>query len=279
MSRRGNGVEEPAVDVVVFRQNTEGLYAGIEWTDPPDEVLAALALHPKWRRFADVPGEDLALSTRVFTRRAVRRILRAAFEHARRHGYDTVSVCEKPNVLRETSGMMLDEAWRMEADYDPVSVRSVNVDAAMMWATRTPEDFGVVVAGNLFGDILSDAFAGLVGGMGFACSGNLGDQVAVFEPAHGSAPKYADLDPPVVNPVAMILAGALLLEHVGEERKAQRIREAVAAVVAEGRVRTADMLRMPGGEAAFRAGAASTVEMADAILEALGRLEMEEGEV
>lgn len=275
--RQVDRIEEPSIDVVVFRQNTEGLYAGIEWTDPPEEVMRGLATHPKWRRFAGVPPEDLALSIRVFTRRAVRRILRAAFEYARAHGYDAVSVCEKPNVLRETSGMMLDEAHGMQTDYPAIAVRSINVDAATMWATRTPEQFGILVAGNLFGDILSDTFAGLVGGMGFACSGNIGPEVAVFEPAHGSAPKYAALDPPGVNPIAMILAAALLLDHVGENAKAERVRLAIASVIREGRVRTADMLRMPAGEDAFRAGAASTTQMTDAVLDILARLELEEG--
>ena len=103
-----------------------------------------------------------------------------------------------------------------------------------MWLTKNPEDYGVIVAGNLFGDIVSDAFAGLVGGLGFAASGNIGDEVAVFEPTHGSAPKYAELDPPIVNPIAMILTAAMMLDHVGETDKAKRVRDAVAAVVARG---------------------------------------------
>jgi 3-isopropylmalate dehydrogenase len=278
--RRGPvGIEEPLIDAVIFRQNTEGIYAGLEWTDPPDEVLRGLATHPKFRRFADVPGEDMAISTRLFTRGAVRRIVRAGFEHAQRHGYDSVTVCEKANVLRETSGMMVDEAQRIAADYPTVQLRNVNVDALMMWATRRPEEYGVIVAGNLFGDIVSDAFAGLVGGMGFACSANVGDEVAVFEPSHGSAPKYAHLDPPPVNPTAMILSGAMMLEHIGEAGKAERIRAAIAAVIREGRIRTADLLHRSGGPEAFRAGAASTTEFTDAVLEELVRLEMDEGSV
>lgn len=278
--RRGpGGLEEPLIDAVIFRQNTEGIYAGLEWTDPPDEVLRGLATHPKFRRFADVPGEDMAISTRLFTRGAVRRIVRAAFEHAQRHGYDSVTVCEKANVLRETSGMMVDEAQRIAADYPNVQLRNVNVDALMMWVTRRPEEYGVIVAGNLFGDIVSDAFAGLVGGMGFACSANVGDEVAVFEPSHGSAPKYAHLDPPPVNPTAMILSGAMMLEHLGETGKAERIRAAIAAVIREGRIRTADLLHRSGGPQAFGAGAATTTEFTDAVLEELARLEMDEGSV
>ncbi len=263
------GHEEPAVDTVVFRQNTEGLYCGIEWTDPPQVVRNALGLHPKYRPFAGVPGEDMAMSVRLFTRRACRRIVRAAFEYAKRHGYRSVTICEKPNVLRETSGMMEDVGREVQPDYPDIELWSTNIDAQMMWLTKNPEEYGVLVAGNLFGDIISDAFAGLVGGLGFACSGNIGDEVAVFEPTHGSAPKYAELDPPIVNPIAMILSAAMLLDHVGDPDKADRVRAAVAAVVKEGTVRTYDMLRLAGGANAIDRGAATTTQLTDAIIAAL----------
>jgi isocitrate dehydrogenase (NAD+) len=139
-----------------------------------------------------------------------------------------------------------------------------------MWLTKNPEDYGVIVAGNMFGDIVSDAFAGLVGGLGFACSGNIGEEVAVFEPTHGSAPKYADLDPPIVNPIAMILSAAMLLDHVGDPGRARRVRDAVAAVVAEGRVRTYDMMRIAGGPDVVARGAATTTDVTDAVIAALG---------
>jgi isocitrate dehydrogenase (NAD+) len=263
------GVEEPFVDAVIFRQNTEDLYAGVEWTDPPAQVREALALHPKFKRFAATPGPDLAISTRIFTRHACQRIVRAAFRYAAEHGYRSVTVCEKPNVVRETSGMLEDEARRVQRDYPDIQLWSTNIDAQMMWLTKNPEEYGVIVAGNMFGDIASDAFAGLVGGLGFACSGNVGEEVAVFEPTHGSAPKYETLDPPIVNPIAMILTAAMLLDHVGEKAKAAAVRDAVAAVVAEGRVRTYDMLRLPGGPAVFDQGAATTQQMTDAIIAAL----------
>ena len=263
------GMDEPKVDAVIFRQNTEGLYAGIEWNDPPGEVRQALALHPKFERFADVPGQDLAISTRVFTREACRRIVGAAFDYAKKHGYGSVTICEKPNVLRETSGMMEEVGAEVAQEYPDIALWSTNIDAQMMWLTKNPEDYGVLVAGNLFGDIVSDAFAGLVGGLGFACSGNIGREVAVFEPTHGSAPKYAELDPPIVNPIAMILSAGMLLDHVGATDEAERVRNAVAAVIAEGHVRTYDMLRLPGGAGALDKGAASTPEMTDAILAAL----------
>ncbi len=263
------GFEEPPVDAVVFRQNTEGLYAGLEWTDPPQQVYEALATHPKFKGFSHIPKEDLAISTRVFSRGACRRIMKAAFEYAEKHGYTSVTVCEKPNVLRETSGLLEEVAREVQKEHPSIQHWSTNIDAQMMWLTKNPEDYGVIVAGNMFGDIVSDAFAGLVGGLGFACSANIGDEVAVFEPTHGSAPKYQELDPPIVNPIAMILSAVMMLDHVGETEKAQQIRSAVAAVVEEGKVRTYDMLKMPGGAEAIEKGAATTVQVTDAIIAAL----------
>ena len=262
----GGGFEEPQVNVVVFRQNTEGLYGGVEWTNPPEQVRAAFATHPKWKPFAAVKGEDLAVSLRIITRAAAERIARAAFEWARKYGYKNVTICEKPNVLRETSGLMEDAAKKVAKDYPGIPLWSTNIDAQTMWLTKNPEDYGCIVASNLFGDVISDAFAGLVGGLGFAASGNIGKDVAVFEPTHGSAPKYAELNPPIVNPVAMILSAAMLLDHVGESDKASRVRAAIAEVVREGKVRTYDMLRLSGSARAVSQGAASTTQMTDAIL-------------
>jgi isocitrate dehydrogenase (NAD+) len=264
------GFEEPEVDSVVFRQNTEGLYAGVEFLDPPTEVRAALGKHPKFKAFDKIEGRDMALALRVITRPATRRILEAGFRHAKAHGYKSVTVCEKPNVLRETSGVYEEEAKKLQKEYPEISLKTDNIDALMMWLTKKPEDYSVVVASNLFGDIVSDAFAGLVGGLGFACSGNIGKEVAVFEPTHGSAPKYEKLNPPIVNPIAMILSAAMLLDHVGEAAKATKVREAVAAVVREGKVRTYDMLRLRGGPDVFKNGAATTNQMTGAILAKLG---------
>ncbi len=267
--RKGDGFEEPKVDVVIFRQNTECLYAGVEWTNPPAEVRRALETHKKMKAFAHVPSEDMAISLRIFTRPACQRIIRAAFDYARQHGYKSVTICEKPNVVRETSGMMELEAKKIAAEYPDIQLWSVNIDAMMMWMTKNPEDYGVIVSGNMFGDIVSDGFAGLVGGLGFAYSANIGPEVAVFEPTHGSAPKYERLSPSIVNPIAMIMAAAMMLDYIGEKEKADRIEKAVARVVADGRVRTYDMLRLPGGPDVFQHGAASTQEMTDAIIAAL----------
>ena len=260
------GFEEPMVDTVIFRQNTEGMYAGIEWTNPPPAVHEALASHARFKKFVGTPPEEMAISTRIFTLNGCRRIVTAAFEYAKKHGYKSVTVCEKPNVLRETSGMMEEVAGEVQKSYPDIQHWSTNIDAQMMWLTKNPEDYGVIVAGNLFGDIVSDAFAGLTGGLGFASSGNIGDEVAVFEPTHGSAPKYAELNPPIVNPAAMILTAAMLLDHVGETDMATRVRNAVAAVVEEGEVRTYDMMKIRGGSESIAQGAASSARFADAVI-------------
>ena len=267
----GGGYEEPQVNVVVFRQNTEGLYAGVEWTNPPEQVRAAFATHHKFKPFQDVKGGDLAVSLRIITRPAAERICRAAFDYAKQFGYKNVTICEKPNVLRETSGMMEEVARQVAKDYPGIPLWSTNIDAQTMWLTKNPEDYGCMIASNLFGDVISDAFAGLVGGLGFAASGNIGKEVAVFEPTHGSAPKYAELNPPIVNPIAMILSAAMMLDHIGERGKASRMRAAIAEVVREGKVRTYDMMRISGGPKAIFQGAASTTQMTDAILARLER--------
>jgi 3-isopropylmalate dehydrogenase len=264
-----DGFEEPKVNAVIFRQNTEGLYGGVEWTNPPDQVWNALDSHPRFKAFRDVPREDLAVSTRIFTRAKCRRICEQAFAYADRHGYSSVTVCEKPNVIRETSGMMLDEARKVHEAYPGIELWDTNIDAQMMWLTKNPEDYGVVVAGNMFGDIISDGFAGLVGGLGFAASANIGREVGVFEPTHGSAPKYAELEPSIVNPIAMVMSAVMMLDWLGEVEIGNRVRKAVAEVVAEGRVRSYDMLKLRGGAQAISAGAATTDQMTDAIIAAL----------
>jgi isocitrate dehydrogenase (NAD+) len=269
--RVDGGFDEPQINTTVFRQNTEGMYAGIEWTNPPENVRAAIATHAKFKAFAHIPGPDLAVSLRIITRPAARRIVTAAFEYAKRKKFKAVTICEKPNVVRETSGMMEETAKEIQKNYPDIQLWSTNIDAQLMWLNKNPEDYNVIVASNLFGDILSDAFAGLVGGLGFAASGNIGDTVAVFEPTHGSAPKYAELNPPIVNPIAMILSAAMMVEHVGEVEKAERIKSAVAAVIKEGKVRTYDMLRISGGAKSLSQGAVSTNQMTDAILAKLSR--------
>ena len=260
------GFEEPLVNAVIFRQNTEGLYSGVEWTNPPAQVRDALETHPKMKKFKDVPSEEMAISTRIVSREGCRRIITAAFDYAKKFGYSNVTVCEKPNVLRETSGMMFKEAKEIAKNYPGIQLWDTNIDAQMMWLTKNPETYGVLVAENMFGDIISDGFAGLVGGLGFACSANIGEDVAVFEPTHGSAPKYEELNPSIVNPIAMILSACMMLDHIGETEKAVKIRNAIAKVIEEGKVKTYDMMKLRGGADAIDKGAATTQQITDEII-------------
>jgi isocitrate/isopropylmalate dehydrogenase len=266
---KGDTIDEPLIDVVIFRQNTEGLYSGVEWTNPPEQVYQALMTHKKFvKNFGEVPVEELSISTRIFTRKATIRILNAAFEHARKYGYKSVTVCEKPNVIRETSGLMWKLAKEIQkSSFPEIKLMNTNIDAQMMWLTKNPEDYSVIVAGNMFGDIASDAFAGLIGGLGFACSAQFSsDGIAVFEPTHGSAPKYADYEVSIVNPIAMIESACMMLDYIKEERKSSRIRNAIAGVIEEGKVRTYDMIKMSGRPEVIQNGAASTSGMTDAII-------------
>ena len=269
--RRGRGgiIEEPNIDVVIFRQNTECMYSGVEWTNPPEQVYQALMTHPKFvENFGKVPVEELSVSARIFTKKATERILSAAFDHARKFGYSSVTVCEKPNVIRETSGLMWKLAKEIQkSSFPEIKLLNTNIDAQMMWLTKNPEDYGVIVAGNMFGDIASDAFAGLIGGLGFACSAQFSsDGIAVFEPTHGSAPKYAEYEVPIVNPIAMIESACMLLDYIEEKSTAGRIRKAIADIIQEGKVRTYDMMKMKGSPEAIENGAASTIQMTDAII-------------
>jgi len=271
---KGNTIDEPLVDVVIFRQNTEGLYSGVEWTNPPARVHQAFMTHPKFmENFGRVPVEELSISTRIFTRKATQRILLAAFEHARKYGYKSVTVCEKPNVIRETSGLMWKLAKEIQKNSFPeIKLINTNIDAQMMWLTKNPEDYGVIVAGNMFGDIASDAFAGLIGGLGFACSAQFSsDDIAVFEPTHGSAPKYAGYLISIVNPIAMIESACMMLDYLDEKMISSNIRKAIAIVIEEGKVRTYDMMKMSGRPEVIENGAASTSQMTDAIIARLNK--------
>ena len=273
--RRGpnDSIQEPEVDVVIFRQNTEGLYGGVEWSNPPKQVYDALMTHPKFKQnFGDAPVEEVSVSTRIFTKKCTERILRAAFEHAKKYGYKSVTVCEKPNVIRETSGMMYKMAQEIQkADFPEIELWNTNIDAQMMWLTKNPENYGVIVAGNMFGDIVSDGFAGLIGGLGFACSAQYNPEtgIGVFEPTHGSAPKYADYPISIVNPIAMVESACMMLDFIDEQEIAKKIRKAVSEIVSEGKVKTYDMAKMTGKADVVDKDAASTVEMAEAIISKL----------
>jgi len=241
------------LNLVVFRENTQGLYAGVEFHPLPEEVRTTLEAHsPRMAAFEGVSSDDVALSCRIFTRRGCQRIVRRAFEYARRHGYPTVTLVEKPNVIRETSGLMVREARKIAAEYPGIELWETNVDAMAMWLVKNPQDYGVIVSSNMFGDIVSDLAAQLVGGLGFAASGNIGDDFAIFEPTHGSAPKYAGQYK--VNPTAMLLAVKLMLDWLGETETARALEQAIADTIAEGEVRTYDL-----------GGSNTTLEVAEAV--------------
>jgi isocitrate/isopropylmalate dehydrogenase len=241
------------IDMVIFRENTEGLYAGVEFSPVPDELKAALKkLSKPFAHFADIPGDEFAITCKVNTQKGCDRIIRAAFEYAKTKGYPKVTVVHKANVVRATEGMFLETGKRIAKEYPSIAMDDANVDAITMWMLKNPKNYSVLVATNLFGDIISDLAAQMVGGLGFACSANIGDKLGVFEPSHGSAPKYAGQNK--VNPIAAILSAKMMLDWLGETEKGARLEAATAAVIREGRVRTYDM-----------GGTATTLEMSEAI--------------
>ncbi|UCF49810.1 MAG: isocitrate/isopropylmalate dehydrogenase family protein, partial [Thermoplasmatales archaeon] len=227
------------IDIVIFRENTEGLYAGVEFHPVPDELFKALMINKKMKKFENVPLNDLAISTRIFTRTGCQNIIRQAFKYAKKYNRKSVTVVEKPNVLRETSGMMIREARKISKKYPKIKLWETNVDAMCMWLVKNPQDYDILVSSNMFGDIISDIAAQLVGGLGFAASANIGDNYAVFEPTHGSAPKYAGKYK--VNPIAMIQSVKLMLDWFGEVDDAYKLEKAIAGVIKEGKVKTYDL--------------------------------------
>jgi len=241
------------IDLVVFRENTEDLYSGVEFHPLPQEVFEVIAKHnPKIKRFEKAGLENIAVTLRINTRQASQNIVRQAFEYAKKHGYKTVTVVEKPNVLRETSGLILREARKVAENYPDIDLWETNIDAMCMWLLKNPQNYGVLVASNMFGDIISDLCAQLIGGLGFASSGNIGDNYAVFEPTHGSAPKYAGQYK--VNPMAMLLTVKLMLDWLGESEMAQKVEHAVATVIKESQVKTYDV-----------GGSSTTLEVAEEV--------------
>jgi len=250
------------IDIVVFRENTQGLYAGVEFHPVPDEVRDVLRRnHPKMARFDGTSNDDMAISTRIFTREGCRTIVRQAFEYAQKYERKSVTIVEKPNVIRETSGLMVREARKISEEFPDVELWETNVDAMCMWLVKNPQDYSVLVASNMFGDIISDLCAQLVGGLGFAASANIGDEYALFEPTHGSAPKYAGKY--ISNPLAMMITTRLMLQYLGEEEKAEKLENAVAKTISDGRVRTYDMEKRP---ADMEADAGKMMDVADEVV-------------
>jgi isocitrate dehydrogenase (NAD+) len=229
------------VDLVVVRENTEGMYTGIEHTVIPNQAAEAI---------------------RIITRKASERIVRFAFEYARGHGRRKVTAVHKANVLKVTDGLFLGIAQEIATQYPDIAFDHRIVDNMSMQLVRDPTQFDVIVTTNLFGDILSDLCSGLVGGLGLAPGANLGDKLAVFEPVHGSAPKYAGQNK--ANPTATIMSGVLLLRHLGENKAADRVEDAVLKVIADGRFVTYDLKPDRSDPTAV-----GTRQMAEAIVEAM----------
>lgn len=228
------------IDLVVFRENTEDLYAGVEFMPVPQELADLLArLAKPFAPFAALPPNQYAVSCKINTRAGSERIARAAFQFAREHGRKKVTIVHKANVVRATDGLFLETAKAVAREFPGIQVDDANIDAMTMWLLKNPFNYDVLVAPNLYGDIISDLCAQMVGGLGFGCSGNIGDQLAVFEPTHGSAPKYAGQHK--VNPIATVLAAKMMLDWLGEADKATALEGAVAEVIREGKVRTYDM--------------------------------------
>jgi len=244
LNYRGTALANPSgaevmIDQVVFRENTEGMYGGIEFHPIPEQVYEALCLNPKMKPWKAKGLENLALSTRIVSKAGCSNICRQAYEFAKKTGRKRVTLVEKPNVLRETGGMMTRIFRAMSAEYPGIWADEANIDAICMWMFKNPQDYSVLVAENMFGDIVSDLCAGLVGGLGFAPSANLGDKYGVFEPTHGSAPKYAGQYK--VNPIAMLLTAKMMLDWLKEGDRAAALEKAIARVIKEGKVRTYDM--------------------------------------
>ncbi len=245
------------IDIVVFRENTEDLYAGVEFNPVPEKLSDVLKeLSKPFAKFEGLKGDEFAVSCKINTRHGSERIIRAAFDYARKFNRKKVTIVHKANVVRATDGLFLDIAKEVAKDYPEITFDEANVDAMTMWLLKNPEKYEVLVAPNLYGDVISDLAAQMVGGLGFGCSGNIGKELAVFEPSHGSAPKYTGMYK--VNPIATILAAKMMLDWLGETEMGMRLEKAVADVIAEGQVRTYDM-----------GGSNTTLEIAQAIAEKL----------
>ena len=227
------------VDLVLIRENTEGLYVGVE-------------------HYIGMHGDPCAAaeSVMIITRFGAERISRFAFDYARRHGRSKVTLAHKANILKYTQGLFLDVAHDVAQEYPDIEWEDRIIDATAMYLVMDPSRFSILVMENMFGDILSDLMAGLVGGLGFAPAGNIGADVAVFEAVHGSAPDIAGRG--VANPTALLLSACMMLDHVGQDGTARRIRDALDRVFQAGETRTVDV-----------GGSATTRDFTEAVIRAL----------
>ena len=255
------GVRSPFqnVDLIIVRENTEDLYAGIEFAAGEAQTAKLITQLKEWSK--QPIQADAAISIKPISTTATERIVTFAFEYALSHGRKKVTAIHKANIMKYTDGLFLDTARRVATSYEGrIAFEDRLVDATCMQLVLKPQDFDVLVLPNLYGDILSDLCAGLIGGLGVAPGANIGEGVAVFEAVHGSAPKYQGLNK--VNPTAMILSGVMMLRHLQEPEAAQRLESAVEAVLREGRQVTYDLKAERDDPTAV-----GTKEMAEAIVE------------
>lgn len=262
LSQPGDGSCYRDIDLVIVRENTEDLYAGIEFEPGSAEVeqLRSLVAASGQKEFAD----GSAISIKPISDQRSRRIVEYAFEYARRCGRRKVTAVHKANIMKATDGLFLRVAREVAEDYPDIAFEDKIVDATCMGLVQDPHSFDVLVCPNLYGDIVSDLCAGLVGGLGMAPGANIGKDIAIFEATHGSAPDIAGKD--IANPTAEILSAAMMLDHVGEYEAARRIRDAVRSTLAEGERVTGDVRRAITGSAQ---GAVGTQAYADAVIEHL----------
>lgn len=245
------------IDLVIVRENTEDLYCGIEFEKGTPEAGKLISL------IHEATGKkvrtDSGFSLKMISEFATRRIVKYAFDYARSHGRKKVSAVHKSNILKFSDGLFMSVAREVARDYTDIEFEDVVVDTVCMRLVRRPQIFDVLVLPNLYGDFISELCAGLVGGLGMAPGANIGDGISVFEPTHGSAPRYAGQNK--VNPMAMMLSGVMMLRHLGETKAAEVMEKAIAEVVREGKSLTYDMKGEEVGEAI------GTSQVADVIID------------
>ncbi len=254
---RGARTRYDDIDIVIVRENTEDLYAGIEYPMGAGETAGLIDYIDKTtgRRIR----EDSGISIKPISVYGTQRIVRFAFEYARKNGRKKVTAVHKANIMKFSDGLFLETAREVASEYGDIAFEDRIIDNMCMQLVQKPELYDVLVLPNLYGDIVSDLGAGLIGGLGLAPGANIGEGIAVFEPTHGSAPKYKGMNR--VNPLAMILSGVMMLRYLGEFDPAERLEKAVAEVIAEGKSVTYDMKPSPDDPTAV-----GTKEVADAII-------------
>jgi isocitrate dehydrogenase (NAD+) len=251
------------IDLIIVRENTEDLYSGIEFqrgTPAQEEMLETIA-----RTTGSRLDANSAISIKYISVLATRRIVKFAFEYARTNGRRKVTAVHKANIMKFSDGLFLSIAQEVSKEYADIQFEDRIVDNMCMQLVQKPEIYDVLVLPNLYGDIISDLSAGLIGGLGVAPGANIGGQYAVFEPVHGSAPKYAGQNK--VNPMAMMFSGVMMLRHLGEKEAAVRLEKALAQVIAEGKNVTYDLKPRPDDPTAV-----GTSQVADAVIEKLQKI-------